>query len=656
MGTTTYLRLNIQICGVNQNNTQLINNIFPTELERNKRELIRKEDNIRYTARIFSGTISQQNNLNIIKDYINNNFDHIQYNKKEFPKNIVLCFSDENSTLQQNIQNFIRVANTINTLPELKIPFIAFLTYEDINQIRQQVYQENGDIFGNFQDKRKIIILRLTRNDNEVNKRKILSFLWEMTLILNQKPFILSKTPEANFYRIREESPLSTINILLCGFTRKGKSTFINMVFDKMVTLENPSFLPVTSEIIELLLPSQPDENGLVKGGLKFIDVPGLIEGTTENKKNIIKLIDKSIQNQEFNFDVINYILFFLSPAPNFQNTRDFLRKLNNSNIKVIFIINRDRPRDDGSPNTTKQTLIDHLKSLGFNNLIINGGNNILEVDLINGVNGRINEIFRYMYNDFTRNNRFNDNEIINNLRTIQEANLFPYLHNNFEIFSRINSTEDLIERGSRRADIIASVTIPLIIATGFSPIPFIDVPIFLILIAIMLIKIFKAYGFRIDNNIITNFFRNYNRENQANNNNNNNNNNNINNNVRMGNLMGRLSQIFGEIQDRYTRFIIEKLIIALSLRIGFSTALGILDFIPGGFIIAGVINLVINIPFIHSIKKSAKKFLGNEIRNNGARQNVLNIIESYKDSTSLLEDLNNRNDWTRKLQIFDSQ
>ena len=88
------------------------------------------------------------------------------------------------------------------------------------------LYQENGDIFGNFQDKRKIVILRLTRNENDVNKRKILRFLWEMTLILNQKPFILSKTPEANFYRIREESPLSTINILLCGFTRKGKSTF----------------------------------------------------------------------------------------------------------------------------------------------------------------------------------------------------------------------------------------------------------------------------------------------------------------------------------------------------------------------------------------------------------------------------------------------
>ncbi len=111
----------------------------------------------------------------------------------------------------------------INNLPEYKIPFIAFLSYANINEIRQQVQEENGnDIFGDFQDKRKITIVRLMRNDSEENKeinyRKILSYLWEMTLILNQKPFTLSKTPKANFYRIKEEVPAATINLLLCGF------------------------------------------------------------------------------------------------------------------------------------------------------------------------------------------------------------------------------------------------------------------------------------------------------------------------------------------------------------------------------------------------------------------------------------------------------
>ena len=53
-----------------------------------------------------------------------------------------------------------------------------------------------------------------------------------------------------------------TLNILLLtGFSRKGKNTFINMIFDKMVALENPNFLPVTSEVNQILLSTQPDAN-----------------------------------------------------------------------------------------------------------------------------------------------------------------------------------------------------------------------------------------------------------------------------------------------------------------------------------------------------------------------------------------------------------
>lgn len=270
----SYLRLNIVIYGVNQTNEELINTVFPITIERNKRVLKRKEDigEIYYTARIFRG--GEHNNLNQINQYLSVNFDNIQNNKKVFPKNIVLYFSNENATLGQNRQNFIRIANSINNLPEYKIPFIAFLSYANINEIRQQVQDENGnDIFGDFQDKRKITIIRLMRNDNvenrEINYRKILSYLWEMTLILNQKPFALSKTPQANFFRIRKEVPAVTINLLFCGFSRKGKSTGVNMIFDKMVTLENPSFLPVTSEVIEFLLPSKVDGN--VKGGDKYL-------------------------------------------------------------------------------------------------------------------------------------------------------------------------------------------------------------------------------------------------------------------------------------------------------------------------------------------------------------------------------------------------
>ena len=249
-----------------------------------------------------------------MKNYINQNFDHIQNEKNVFPKNVLLYFSNENETLQQSSEKWKTIANHINTLPELKLPFIVFLSYGNIEDIQNQIQNDDGDIFGDFQDKRKITILRLLKNENggniqnqiqndygdifgdfkkkkkitilrllknenggniqnnneenenqinennnEINYRKILSYLWNLTLILNQQPFKLSKVPEANFFKIKEEIPSSSINVLLTGFSRKGKSTFINMIFDKMVTLENSSFIPVTSEIIEFLLPSEPD-------------------------------------------------------------------------------------------------------------------------------------------------------------------------------------------------------------------------------------------------------------------------------------------------------------------------------------------------------------------------------------------------------------
>ena len=34
-----------------------------------------------------------------------------------------------------------------------------------------------------------------------------------------------------------------------------------------------------------------------VKGGIKLYDVPGIIEGTTDNMSNIIKLIKQSLKN-----------------------------------------------------------------------------------------------------------------------------------------------------------------------------------------------------------------------------------------------------------------------------------------------------------------------------------------------------------------------
>ena len=82
---------------------------------------------------------------------------------------------------------------------------------------------------------------------------------------------------------------------------------------------------------------------------------------------------------------------------------------------------------------------------------------------------------------------------------------------------------------------------------------------------------------------------------------------------------------------------------------------MGILDFIPGGFIIAGVINSIINSPFIYGLGNKAKDFLANKIRAEGGKQILLSIVEGYRDSISLIRVLGNRKDWSRKIQILNS-
>ena len=332
----------------------------------------------------------------------------------------------------------MRIANKINKLAEVNIPFIIFISFDSYEEIKKGILRGDNEIFVEFKDKRKIMILNIFKDFNsqenlESNYRKILSLLWDISQTYNQKPFTLSKIIDANLFRINKEEPQTTaIKILMTGFSRKGKSTFINMTFDKFISLESPLLIPVTSETIEITYMNEynngnEDENS-IKGAIKFIDVPGIIEGTSENIDNVKKLIEKSIKNQELTLDVINYVFFILKTQPNFQGTDSFFQLLNDSGIKVIFIIN------DSTQGATKETIIDDF-SVRFPKLIINNGENILQVNVRN----EINKVYKYIYQDLIKENNFD----LNKINQLNDENLFTYLQN-FTLYSKIHSKEDL--------------------------------------------------------------------------------------------------------------------------------------------------------------------------------------------------------------------
>ena len=58
---------------------------------------------------------------------------------------------------------------------------------------------------------------------------------------------------------------------------------------------------------------------------------------------------------------------------------------------------------------------------------------------------------------------------MINQINQLQNQQLFPFLHQNFDVFKRIQSFDDLIRKGNIKANAIIGSTIPLMIAAGFS-------------------------------------------------------------------------------------------------------------------------------------------------------------------------------------------
>ena len=641
--------INIIIYCIGEVDDEIINRLFPKRINQNVRKVYFKDENKKEI--FYLATISNQ--LNEINEIINNNINENDY------KNIILCFPNKNQNHEINAQHWNNLIRNFNNTAEVNLPFIILLNYNEPQEVKNYLLQNN--YFNNFKDKRKITILNLDRryNDNDkagiiFNYKKIFSYLWIMNQILNQKPFKPSQHFDANLYVNNLDDPPASIKILLTGFSREGKSTFINLAFDKIVSYESPSLNSTTQNIIEFFKPSShdPNNNGVVLGGIKFIDVPGLIPGNNDNKNAIIKLIKDSILQLEKSIDIINYILFFLKPGIIFtEHIDDFLRTLNTINIHVIFVINRVQVSD-----VTKETLIDYLRRKNFNNLLKDNGGNILEVDIINGVNNRsIKEIFSYIHNDLISKNTFNVEEINN----IQDDNeIIDYLHQNSNLFSRILSTRDFINKAKKKSNFIANSSAVLISITGFNPIPFVDIPIYLFIFAMLLIKIFQIYGFTINMTNLRLFFNRYSNERAIleitqNDQNINEQGNENNENIQLVNNLNRMNNI---ANNGILNFINNQLIRALGFRMTINTTTGFLHFIPiFGTIISGVIDIFVNIPFLYKLVKEAQDFCENKINENGIKTNILNQINGYKSSFEEINILANKTNWSRKLNFQDN-
>jgi GTPase Era involved in 16S rRNA processing len=604
---------------------ELLKKLFSTKISDTEREL--KKDDMYYKAKIYN-----QNNpfQQMIKD-INSNCSN---NKRN---NIILCFCKDEENINIHVNYWTQLINEIaGGIREVNYPLIIIL-----NPLEDDI--KFNDIFQSHRDRRTITILRTMKNNSianiEHNYRLILSLFWEKNLYLNQKEIKPNKNFNANYFRINSIELTSSVKILLTGFTRTGKSTFLNLIFEKLISRESPQGFPLTNVSNEhSILPNNnnlenQNDNEEIFGGLKIIDTPGIIAATNENQNNIIKIINDSIKKKEESLDVINYIFFFLTPGPNYQNTQNFFIFLNKSaqkGIKILFIINRDKPRKNDSPNTTKETLIDYLEQNNWNNLLINEGENIIEVDLIEGNNednNKINKIFTYIYDDLINQNNYIKNpQLIENLN---EQELINYLHNNSSFYSQILTPNDIINRGDNRASKVIYSHLLLIFASGFSPIPLVDIPLFIFFLSTMIVSIIIGYGFSLRNFPYGEFFsyvlederarliiennlegiRGENGIEQINQRRVDVNEEERERSIFIKRFLESLLRTLGKTQQHYVRIFAYSFLTLCVFRITTLGVLGVLD-VSGLFFVGGIVAAIINVPFSKKLETDQKNFV----------------------------------------------
>ena len=171
----------------------------------------------------------------------------------------------------------------------------------------------------NFNKKMFITNIIDSRSTSEEIVCNIKSEIWEIDCYYNERGNENCKFLPNNILKNIEVSDLS-INLLLVGISRAGKSCFINIVNNSLLALETCEKSSITSKISEYQIfgESKTEKDGFIK----------------------------------------HFGLFFFLEKTPFQGTQKVLEMFMNENYPVIFIINKSTNEDDnGKSSDIKSTI-----------------------------------------------------------------------------------------------------------------------------------------------------------------------------------------------------------------------------------------------------------------------------------------------------------
>ena len=247
----------------------------------------------------------------------------------------------------------------------------------------------------NKEGKKYITIIIRKGMSNEELKNIIINSLNEIYRYYNEQN-VNEESNDKNFL----------LKILLTGMRLSGKSTFVNLFFNKLkafVTNDSESGTLKTSEY------NIKDINNQKK--IKLIDTPGICSKKKKNER-IINEINKYIKEGKLDF-----IFFFYNDHDFLGEGKSLLKHLDKSEFPVFFIKNKSRKIEDNELNEDIQSKIIYLKQIGCNRL--SNEEYFIEVNL---KSNSIGEFFG-MESIFDKMEKFEKNRINTDNKIIESKN-----------------------------------------------------------------------------------------------------------------------------------------------------------------------------------------------------------------------------------------
>ena len=372
-------KLRIHICGLWQEKENItvykkIKDNIQEEIDLDSND--KDRDFKEYESTLLTPEICEQIEQNIEQD---------KTSELEIVNHSMLCFGDNND-MNMVLEEFSLVHR----------PRIILIAEEQIKI--------------NKEGKKYITIIIRKGMNNEELKNKIITSLNEIYRYYNEQ----NNNEESN----DNNYPLK---ILLTGLRLSGKSTFVNLFFNKLlafVTNDTESGTLKTSEYN-------------IKDIIKLIDTPGISSKKKKNER-IVNEINKYIKEEKLDF-----IFFFYNEGNFLGEGKSLLKQLDKSKIPIFIIVNKSKKRKNNAKNQDIKSKVSYLKQIGCQRLSIE--DHFIEVNL---KSNSIEDFFG-MESIFDKIEKFEKNRINKDNKIIESKNGKNKVNNILDIINYYKNKKD---------------------------------------------------------------------------------------------------------------------------------------------------------------------------------------------------------------------